>query len=126
MIFAQDSSFCTKIGFCAPKVTAGLICRNLNTPSTTNFDAQDYITSGSASGEQSPVWGGVRGRLSRLRTLPEEDAPTEAPLASPANVTPLSPANHVPIPTIANHTSEKTTNGSVTFATDYPIANSMN
>lgn len=58
--------------------------------------AQDYI--GSASGEQSPVWGGGRGRLSRLLTLPEEDAATglEASLpASPASSSPLRSLNHV-------------------------------
>lgn len=51
------------------------------------LSAQEYI--GSASGEQSPVWGGGRGRLPRLRTLPEEDAPPTAP-ASPASLASLA------------------------------------
>lgn len=41
---------------------------------TLNVYAQDYITSGSASGDQSPVWDEGRGRLMRLRTVPEEEA----------------------------------------------------
>lgn len=50
--------------------------------------AQDYITSGSASGDQSPVWGGGRGRPSRLNTLHEEDA-----LPSPAFSNQLKASN---------------------------------
>lgn len=71
---------------------------------------QDYITSGSASGEQSPVWGERRGRLTRLRTLPEEDAPcvpdASAP-ASPATSTLLWPITkrECPVTNTSSNTS---------------------
>lgn len=72
--------------------------------------AQDYITSGSASGEQSPVWGGGRGRLSRLRTLPEEDAPPASPaftlhLDSTAPQASLSPCSSQATTTSGNSKS---------------------
>lgn len=80
---------------------------------------QDYITSGSVSGDQSPVWGEGRGRLSRLRTLSEEDAPLDASASASPAYTALPPSTWQNNVSVASTTASITTSAAFQDSVTY-------